>query len=381
MLWCTRRTGQDPFTHVRQFLKVAGFNVEPLKDMGSFICIPGTEKWKGKIYLDKPIYANCFFNEVLNREAVIKAYGQAQEVGDFETIFLFINQVPSDDGWIEISALRSGGIQVIPIDDTVIQRGTGQMEEHKELEDHLSHFLGHGRNLYNVSHPVSDRLNFFGREAYAKELLEALGDGKPLAVFGLRKMGKSSLLHYIRDIARFPIAYADLQASCELSSLFTRILKSWQDAFRIKCPSLDWTPPLLNNSDPAGEFSTTTYDLIDLLESKGYSPQLGLLVDEIELIAPVIKDDSQGYDSRANIRYLSFARTLRGLVQETKTLGLMVTGVDPRIIRINRLNGEQNPFYQFFKEDFLQPLRPDDCIQMIRNIGSQMCQWQSQIPQ
>jgi hypothetical protein len=185
-------------------------------------------------------------------------------------------------------------------------------------------------------------------------------------------MGKSSLLHYLRDTAKIPIAYVDLDARCELPSLFARILKAWQDAFRIKCPSLDWTPPLLSNSDPAGEFSAITHNLIDLLESKGYSPQLGLLLDEIEWITPSIQNNSQVYDSGTIIRYLSFARTLRGLVQETKNLGLMIVGVDPRIIRINRLNGVQNPFYQFFEEQFLQPLSRDDCIQMIRNIGSQM---------
>jgi hypothetical protein len=45
---------------------------------------------------------------------------------------------------------------------------------------------------------------------------------------------------------------------------------------------------------------------------------------------------------------------------------------DPRLNRVNRWGAEQNPFYQFFREEYLGPLSHQDCIQMVRNIGQQM---------
>jgi hypothetical protein len=51
---------------------------------------------------------------------------------------------------------------------------------------------------------------------------------------------------------------------------------------------------------------------------------------------------------------------------------LMIAGVDPAVIRTNRFSGQQNPFYSFFREEYLPPLNLEDCKQMIRNIGVQM---------
>jgi len=201
--------------------------------------------------------------------------------------------------------------------------------------------------------------------------LDTISQRKPVALFGLRKMGKSSVLQYLRDRAEFPVAYVDLNAGCELSDLFERILKSWQLAMRSKRPDLNWNPPSLQ-SNPEIEFAKATRELMGLLEEKKYPPQLGLFVDESELIAPKTLINSQVLDSISLDRYLIFTRTLRGLVQETKALALMIAGVDPRIVRSNRFEGEQNPFYQLFIEEYLGPLSREDCVQMISNIGCQM---------
>jgi hypothetical protein len=71
-------------------------------------------------------------------------------------------------------------------------------------------------------------------------------------------------------------------------------------------------------------------------------------------------------------QYLTLSRALRGLVEEEESFSLLIAGVDPGFIRKNRLNGQQNPFYQFFHEVYLPTLHRQDCIHMIRNIGSQM---------
>src|SRR6185436_12562894 len=67
-------------------------------------------------------------------------------------------------------------------------------------------------------------------------------------------------------------------------------------------------------------------------------------------------------------------RTLRGLVQEDRRVSLMVAGVDPTINRISRCGAKkaQNPFFQLLQEEYLSPLSPEDCIQMVRNIGQQV---------
>jgi tetratricopeptide (TPR) repeat protein/3',5'-cyclic AMP phosphodiesterase CpdA len=366
-----RTAPNDLEIKTRKFFEAAGFNISPLNEPGSFKCIPSKERWNGCVKLDNSMYMRCLPGIVLNQDIVVELKKAAQDQAESKKIFVVVDKQPSRSGLIAIGALRSEGIQAIIIGDAVIQRGLEEQKEHGKLEDHLSLHLGNKRNYYNVRDPVTDQLTFFGREDYTNYLLDSLSQGKPIALFGLRKMGKSSVLQYLRDKAEFPVAYVDLSAGRELSDLFDRILKSWQHALRFKMPDLNWNPPSLQ-SNPATEFAKATRELMGLLEVKMHSPKLGLFVDEIELIAPKISVDSQVFNSNTLDRYLIFTQTLRGLVQETKAISLIIAGVDPRIIRSNRFEGEQNPFYQLFIEEYLGPLSRDDCIQMIRDIGCQM---------
>ncbi len=286
-------------------------------------------------------------------------------------VFAVINQTPDDAGWIEIAAIKADhNTQIVPIDDALIQRGREQQQEWETLDECLKRFLGRRQNLYDVRDPVVDRLNFFGREALAAELLATIAAGQPIALFGLRKMGKSSLLQHLRNRTPFPVAHVDLLSGTELSLLYDRILKSLQNSLRVKTTNFVWEPPTLSSRDPSTGFTAIISDLMDKLERSGHLPQLGIFVDEIERIVPRTKNGD--IDADAVDRYLAFAGALRGLVQETRRFSILVVGVDPFFNRENRFASQQNPFALFFREQYLEPLSRDDCVQMVRNIGRQM---------
>jgi len=52
----------------------------------------------------------------------------------------------------------------------------------------------------------------------------------------------------------------------------------------------------------------------------------------------------------------------------------MVAGIDPAINRTSLWGADrkQNPFFSLLQEEFLPPLLPADCTQMVRNIGRQV---------
>jgi len=355
---------------IRQFFAAAGFELKPLDDPLAFLCHPASPTWERQF--SAPIYARLFYGELLNREAVAALHRAAQAVPeDVAGLFAIVDSTPTDSGLIEIGALRADDVQVIPIDDAIIQRGREERREHQTLKAHLRRYLGRRRDLYNVRDPVADRLSFFGREVLAGELLSALEEGQPLALFGLRKIGKSSLLQFLRDRASFPVAYVDLQAGAELTGLYARILKSWQRSLRVKVEGIEWRPPA-SSSEPSAAFTAAVHDLMAQLEEIRHSARLGLFVDEVEVIVPRELEGTGSPDPNALACYLAFARTLRGLAQETDQFVLLVVGVDPWLNRINRWAGQQNPFYQFFREEYLGPLSGENCIQMVRSIGRQM---------
>jgi tetratricopeptide (TPR) repeat protein len=354
----------------RDFFSAAGFEVRAREKPFEFICYPVADLWKLKI--GTPIYTYCLIGRPLDRDIVMKLYDSAKAIiGMPKIIFVVIDQTPEEGGLIEVGALRAAeDVQVIPLDDAILQQGRELQKEQEKLREYLLRFFGH-RNLYDVRNPVVDRLNFFGRETRAYELLEILSQGTPLALLGLRKMGKSSLVQHLRDNSPFTVAYVDLQAGEELSALYNRTLGSWQRSLRVHLPSFDWIPPRIS-ADPSSSFGTATQELMTRLEVSGHSSQLGLFIDEIEIIVPRLHHSLGTVNSEELNRYLAFARALRGIVQETNRLSLLLIGVDPQFNRISRWLGQQNPFYQFFREEYLGPLSREDCIQMIRHIGRQM---------
>jgi hypothetical protein len=241
--------------------------------------------------------------------------------------------------------------------------------ERLALQKHLRRFLGKGYDPYNVRDPVSDVLNFFGREALARGLIDDhLIAGQPVGLFGLRKMGKSSLLRYMQRLMPCPTAWLDLQAGVDLTALYERMLRAWNNDAKARFNiDLSLEDTKLNSDDPSSHFFQRTQDALDKLTAQVPEARLALFLDEIELITPPTNATGPVLE-----RYLSLMRKLRGLVQEDGRVSLMAAGVDPSVTRVNWWDGEQNPFYKLLQEVYLPPLLEDDCILMIRNIGSQV---------
>lgn len=351
-------------TLVMNFFERAGFEVQTKIGVQWFSCKTQGDFWKAKF--GKQILVYIFKGKVLDHGGVRKIYDQICSQADNNYIVVIVDKAPIDSAWLEIATLRTEGIQIIPIDDSVIKMGQEAQEERIELDKALSRFIGEDLDLYSVRNPIADRLNFFGREALATKIIKQMEQGKPIGVFGLRKIGKSSLLYYLRNQSPFPVAYVDLQKGWDLTEVFERILNSWKQSLRVKQPNIDWeTLPLKNQEKPGAEFISRVNDLNRVLTQRNLPSRLGLVIDEIELMMP-------GQNSENLENYLEFSRTLRGLIQEDSNLSIIIAGVSSALLSVNRFEDHQNPFYQFFDLVYLGPLSREDTIQMIKNIGQQM---------
>jgi len=373
------RSSHSLFIESLEFFDEAGFEAVIMEGSMAFMLKPiSPGSWDR--FFNNPVFAQVIPDRVLSYKDVLSLQSRVSkiQIADKNHIIVVVNRTPSDSAWSQIGTLRIGRerLRVIPVDDILIQRGREQRDKRKILQSYLRQYLGKQRDLYNVRDPVSDRLNFFGRQPQADELLDALSRKHTIAMLGLRKMGKSSLLLYLRDRISCPVAHVDLQAGIDLGDLYNRIFKSWQRSLRVKLPDFQWEPPALsNNDDPdqiSTQFSRVVLDLMSEIENFGVQPDLGLFVDEIEVIVPPEIRNGEEKNTKAVKRYLAFTRAIRGIIQETQQLALMVVGVDPRFNRINRWGTQQNPFYQLFEIVYLGPLSKDASCQMVRNIGRRM---------
>ncbi len=359
-------------SEVQRFFDAAGFRLVTTLGSAGFFYQPVIPLWQKKIKHD--VYIQISTGQPLDGDDVLRIRDAIQKrLEDISLAFVVVDKPVEDNAWLHIAALRTKNFNVIPIPSTLLFESRTMSKANAAgilLDKHLERFLGQGVDPYNIRHPVFDVLNFFGREALARNLVEQIASGQPMGLFGLRKIGKSSLMRYIQRLMPCPTACLDLQAGAELVGLYERILHAWNNdawtRFRI---DLNLGDIHIDSGEPNTDFVKITQQTLDKLSIKRPEARLAIFLDEIELIMPPL--DAVGPLLE---RYLSLMRTLRGLVQEDGRVFLMVAGIDPAINRLSRWGDEQkqNPFFMLLQEFYLPPLLESDCIQMIRNIGTQV---------
>lgn len=283
-------------------------------------------------------------------------------------VFVITKKRPTHLGWAAIGMLREPKykFKILLIEDAFITEQLGSGCEQVELMREILARLGEDRDPYDMREPVARAFSFFGRESLLDLLLSRISDGQPIGIFGLRKMGKSSLLRVLSKRAPFPVAVVSLQTGRPLEELFNHILGEWGsrvgELYRI-----NWRPPKIDMASPANSFIKAMQDLHEHIETNESSGRLGIFFDEIEGLTP--RRDGSG---PALSRYLSVMSAIRGIIEEGGRLSLVVSGLDRSVNHINSWNGEQNPVFNFFQEIYLPPLEEDDCKYMVCNIGDQI---------
>jgi len=232
------------------------------------------------------------------------------------------------------------------------------------LRNLLRDVLGR-RRLFDFRPPAA-RQQFFGRERELEALERDVLSGHCLGVFGLRKVGKTSLLGRVAEKFResepdarrvIPIE-VDLQATSYRSRTFDgvaqligRELDREVERAQIRVPS----PP----ADPLDRLG----QLVEHAE-RALRARVLLILDEYEVLL------SGKIPLRDGVELLTW---LRGMAQRyAGSFGLVLAGRNPRLLAPARLEGADNPMYRFLRSVPISGLTPEECRRMVRKIGSRM---------
>ncbi len=353
----------------QHFLTNAGFEFHQLPGEVGFLAIAKTSLWRRSF--PRGMYVRVFFDSSLDQRTVSSIYQAAKIHSDHSLVI--INQQPELSAWGEINILRGEQGQrhfvCLPIEESLIQESIALHNELLTLQNYIYVRLGRGFDPYDVRDPVSGAVSFFGRQGLTEELLDALRRRKKIGLFGIQKMGKSSLLYELKKRAEFPVAYVYLDTNDSQDRIYNRIIDDWVVNSRVKYPDFKWAKSVsATTAISRSDFDMATKSLLEYLGTMAEtSPLLGICLDEIEHIVP-----SEG-DEKALQLYINLMDSLRGLQQETNSIALLVAGVHPSIARSNYFWGSQkNPMHQVIVEHFLPPLDKDDCSNMIRSLGQQI---------
>lgn len=244
---------------------------------------------------------------------------------------------------------REAGLTVLPI----YRPSAGAMPPAELVRQRLAQEL-FSTDSFQVTGPVSDDSDFFGRREQANDLLRQLQAGRITAIFGLRKVGKTSMLNRVidqaNDVGSPKVAMVDCSVRGFNEMSAPDALKTVARLARLATQrGYAHVSQTLRRSD---NDLMATFDALWHVE--GTKAPLLIVFDEVDYITPD-SPTSPHWESEFN----DFWREFRALVQEAKrhdlTLSVLVSGVSSKSFRVAEIDGIENSVLHFVPEDYLSP--------------------------
>jgi hypothetical protein len=216
------------------------------------------------------------------------------------------------------------------------------------------------------------------------ELKDAIAAGTAAGIFGLRKVGKTSLLKEIERRASENgdiVIYIDLlRVPADVSDtrwIYWKIALELSDRLvmaGLKFPTSRLGGRFTDFLDIPADYPVATAFDSDLTQALRAirsihvtpRPRIVLMLDEIERVLPS-NLGKEGFTG-----FFEFFGYLRGVAQESNDFVLIVTGANASIAEASQFSGRDNPVFNFFKEIYLPLLQPEETGQMLRTLGRGM---------
>lgn len=232
------------------------------------------------------------------------------------------------------------------------------------LETALSREI-YGADSFQITGPVANDADFFGRKSQVLEVLRALKVGRIKSIFGLRKVGKTSVINRVALLARedadLSVAVIDCSvgrfSSASNSEALQLLGATAEKAVKEGYADLHSVRQTLDVSKQPAFFDA-------LQEPTG----LLIILDEVDSISPFTAGE------RWRAQFVEFWRELRALVQEAQRRGgrlsMLISGVSSKPFRVESIAGEENPVLHFVPEEYLGPFTLGAADAMIKTLGT-----------
>jgi tetratricopeptide (TPR) repeat protein len=267
---------------------------------------------------------------------------------------------------------------IVPLDHETLAGG--------DLQQVLDRWLSR-RNLFDDRFPVSGR-HFYGRELELRQIRANIDDGRHTGIYGLRKVGKTSLLYQLRETRPLDlVVYVDLQEilgtgqkdcaylywaiSRRLHEIVTerQLLEPALADATLKLGAVASYSAIRQSQNNALRFDEDMSRLLDALAADPTLPdtRIVITIDELEYMLP-ISEANPGFRG-----YADFFAYLRGIGQRTRgRVVSVVTAANPIVSETPNWGSRENPVFQFYQDVFLPPLDEDVCAEMVAQLGRGM---------
>jgi hypothetical protein len=258
---------------------------------------------------------------------------------------------------------REHGLTVIPVHMATDVLPTGDVLERLLLSEFFTH------DPFDVTGPVSDDNQFYGRRDEAQDLARQLQKGQVRSCLGIRKLGKTSILHRVLAVIQDYHDCFAVVVDCSKDSVWSmdagELLAAIAKAASVSFTADDFCSEV-NSSVPGSSISEASKNLVSILRTAPGT--VVLLFDEVDYLTPASPTAAHWATD-----FNPFWRNLRAAYQElarTKTrLSVLVSGVSSKWFCEESIAGVENAALAFLPEEYLSPLPWGASVAMIQHVG------------
>lgn len=257
---------------------------------------------------------------------------------------------------------RNDGIKIIPI----YRAKAGAIPPTEILRRNLAREL-FSHDPFQLTGPVLADMDFFGRGGEAVDVLRNLQVGRIRAFFGIRKVGKTSLINRVVNLARTAGEPRVAMIDCSVDH-FCRLRVDTALRALAKTCKLAATRGYGHVTEALNRTDDELVPTFDDLWSHASPPPLAVVFDEVDYITPESPAHRHWRED-----FVPFWRQVRVVLQEAQRHGLgiamLVSGVSSRSFRRESIDGVENPVLQFIPEEYLSPFSRVASQAMIRDLA------------
>jgi hypothetical protein len=257
---------------------------------------------------------------------------------------------------------RDRGLSILPIVEGESLEGVAALERALCIELY-SH------DPFDVTGPVSDDANFFGRRDEAIELARKLQKGQIRSCLGIRKVGKTSILNRMLRELQSSHDCTCIMADCSRDDVWglsaAELLNSISTSAELAVSNKSNYQKLVVSPK-----ETSLSECRSRLEHtiQGVGRPFILVFDEVDYITPG-SPTNQEWRTEFNVFWRNLRAVYQEIAREQKAFSVLVAGVSANWFTVESIEGLENAALAFVPEEYLSPLPLGATVAMLRRLG------------
>lgn len=257
---------------------------------------------------------------------------------------------------------RELGISILPV------LYKGNLPEGEDLERVLCYEL-YSHDPFDVTGPVSNDAQFYGRRTEAQDLARKLQLGQIRSLLGVRKIGKTSIINrIISELENYECI--SIMIDCSRDEIWSMNSVQLMEAVALNVQSAVDNNEKYVRLELPEKYSNKLYESTKLLEKSSVDAgkPIILFFDEVDYITPS-SPTSHEWKEEFNKFWRNLRVAYQEMVRSNGILSIVIGGVSSKWFTVGDINGVENAVLSFIPEEYLSPLPRGASSAMIRKIG------------